>query len=144
MAYAKKISRKNSTTTIKNVIITVIILAMMIVILVVLSFVFNNPEHRVKGIINELVADYYENDMYKSIADVNKTDAKIKSVIEKYKETGFSNVPLRQILLHKNDAETIEFVTKYCDENKSVIKYYPDEPYGKTNYHTEIYYSCEF
>ena len=66
--------------------------------------------------------------------------------MEKYEKHGFSAVSLRQLLLydnHKNEKYDGE-LTKYCDKDRTVIKFYPESPYEKTNYRVDYTYSCEF
>ncbi len=122
-------------------IIVVIIIAMLVVAAAIAIQLFNTPERSVKSKIENIASDYYENYFYKKIVKNGTTD-----VIGKYKETGFARVYFRQFLLYDNEkyASEAPLIKKYCDENSSFVIFYPDPPYGQTNYHVEYNYSCEF
>lgn len=127
-------------------IIVVIIIAMLVVVAAILVQVFNVPERSVKSRMDSIVSDYYENYFYKNVIKNGTTTESLNRIMDKFKEPGFSRVYFRQLLLYDNQkySDDTPFITKYCDENSSFVIIYPDPPYGKTDYHTQFYYSCEF
>ena len=143
IARDKKVDRMKRDTA-QTVILSVIILSMLVVILAVLLMHFTNPERNISRKIEELASNYYENKIFKSIAD-SKPDS-YADVIKKYEETGFSPVTLRQLLLFDSPVktDTSKTINKYCDENASIVHYYPVSPYGVKNYRTEYKLSCTF
>ena len=127
-------------------IIIVIIIAMLAVIAAILVQVFNTPENNVKSKMDSIASDYYENYFYKNVIKNGTDSNSLNRIMEKYRESGFSRVYFRQLLLYDGQkyANDTPLITKYCDENSSFVIIYPDPPYGKTDYHTQFYYSCEF
>ena len=145
LARSKAFSRKSYHIT-RRTVLVVIILAMLVVLLSVLFTNMTNPERIVKGKIESIAADYYENYFYDKIKSYATAEKPIDQIMSRYSESGFSKVPLRQLLLfdgerHGADAPTI---THYCDENDTNVKIYPVAPYGKKDYHIEYNYSCVF
>ena len=133
--------------TIPQIIIFIIITAAMIAVIVsvVCIFLFK-PENTVKAKISELSSDYYENYLYQSLDPNSLSSEEFSKSMQKYEKTGLTITTLRQILLydHKKNAKDAPFLKKYCDEDSTYIKYYPEYPYSKTSYRTEYTYSCEF
>lgn len=132
-----KISRK--TTMI------IIVICVILVTVVTLVSLFSTPEQRIKGRIEALAHEYYEEYYFDkftgSIPERNR-----ETLMEKYSEHGFSEVPLRQLLLYENGkhADEVDEIGRYCDINATSVRIIPDAPYGKTNYHVEYKYSCNF
>ena len=121
----------------KKVILSVIILAILIIIATVVSFFLLDNERRVKSQISALATDYYENYFYQDYTGAD---------LSNYEIHGYAPVTLRQLLLYdhqKNSAYT-EFLTNFCDENHTFVRFYPESPYTKTSYRTEYTYSCNF
>jgi hypothetical protein len=143
MAYAKK---RRSGEAERITIVIVIILAMLSVAVAIAIHLFDTPERNVKSKVDTMVSEYYENYFYKKLIKNGTTDSTLARTMEKFRETGFSPVYFRQLLLYDNgkNSDLAPLVTKYCDENQSYVQIYPDPPYGSTNYHTKYYYSCEF
>ncbi len=143
IAHDKKVDRIKHDAA-QNIVLTIIVLCMLMVILAVLATMFFKPERSVSKKIEELAANYYENNLYKTIAD-SKPDS-YTDVIKKYEESGFSSVSLRQVLLFNNEVKTSteKTITKYCDENKTEVKFYPVSPYGVKDYRAEYKLSCTF
>lgn len=139
------------SNTIKRTILFVIALAVLAVILFLLFQIFNQPDKLVAQKIDELVADYYENTFYRTIAESdaikNGTSGKtVEEIIKKYSKFGTEKITLHQMMLYDNDrhTETFNYVGRYCDTTNTYVFYYPHEPYGKTDYDAKINYSCNF
>lgn len=143
LARSRRIDRQVFETA-KRSIVTIIIFAMLIVILVTLLSIFQNPETAVRRKIESITSDYYENHFYPEITD--GVEGSLDEIMEHYHTHGFAIVSLRQLLLYDNGrhAESTGAITKYCDENSTFARIYPEPPYGKTNYRVEYTYSCAF
>ncbi len=132
--------------TVRGVILTVIVLAMMSVILAVLVVTFHNPERIIESKIESIAADYYENYYYEKILNNIPSNKKVGELMEKYAEGGFSDVSLRQLMLFDGrrhaDAETELY--RYCDPDETYVHFYPEEPFGVTDYRVEYKYACIF
>lgn len=146
MAYQKKKQHKKSKckkTLAQKTILAIIVLAIVTVFASILCAIFLNAEFQTKTKISRLSSTYYENYFYPKISSNNKN---ISEVLEHYKESGFSEVNLRQMILSIQDfpANEINFIYKYCDENTTFIHFFPEPPYDKTSYRVEYSYSCNF
>ena len=155
MAYAKnKYSSKmhapktrflsaSGKTFAQKTILAVIVLAILLVITsVACVFIFDN-ERITKNKISNLASKYYENYFYPSMSiDKNK----LSEIMSQYTDTGFNNTTLRQIILANGEDYTsdAEFIRKYCDENSTLIRFFPEPPYDNTSYRVEYSYSCSF
>lgn len=148
----KKTQSKNNNgfwgrlSGIQRLIIGIIVCAIIVVLAaLVCSFVFK-PENTVKSKIDNLASDYYENFFYERIVESNNSDDAVKKVVSEYKDTGLTPVSLRQLILHdtQKNYEIGKYLKNYCDENNTVAKFYPEEPFDKTSYRIEYTYSCEF
>lgn len=129
-----------------HIITTVVILTMLVVILSVFFAQLSTPERIIKGKIESIATDYYENYFYDRILDSLSGDQTITDALDYYSERGFNRVPLEQLFLFDNQrwqsAESA--IVKYCDPAKTSITIYPDSPYGPTDYHIDYAYSCDF
>ncbi|MBR2795489.1 hypothetical protein IKE13_00305 [Candidatus Saccharibacteria bacterium] len=139
-------SKKHRFTTPQIVVLIVIVLSMVAVIAAAICTVFLKPENTVKDKISELSADYYENYLYEKFDFSNLSPEDYLDFMQKYEKTGLTATTLRQLLLydHQKNAEFAPLLKKYCDEDTTYIKYYPEHPYSKTSYRVEYTYSCEF
>ena len=135
---------KKPRTWVQKTILIVIIGAIIAVLIALLcSFLFS-PERTVHDKIEEITRSYYEDFIYKTTAEMSKDDA--ATALSSYSQYGLSTVTIRQILLHdkkKYAGETL-LIEKYCDTDRTTVKYYPTEPYGKADYRADINYSCNF
>lgn len=145
LARSKEFSRKSAIVT-RRTILTVIILAMLTVILAVLFGTFQSPERVVKQKIESIAADYYENYFYDKNESYATDATAFTNMMQKYVDNGFSKVTLRQLLLFdgRRHAESAAILTTYCDENETSVQFFPEEPFGKTDYRAEVTYSCIF
>ena len=129
-------------TPIQKLTLAVIILAIFTVIIAVICALIFDTERAVKSTISSLATDYYENYFYENISTGNKDMTK---TMEKFADTGFSKVTLRQLLLYnQQNSNYKDLLLKHCDENTTSVTFYPESPYSKTSYRTEYSYSCSF
>ena len=137
------ISKPRNTPVRSNItqkLIIAVIIVVSIIVLISVSLVFLlDPEHRVKSDITTLATDYYENFLYQDFANTNID-------MSKYESYGFARITLRQLLLHDHEKHTDQaaFLSNYCDENTTAVKFFPEPPYTKTSYRIEYHYSCSF
>ena len=152
MKISKKRTKKRKFyqrfTLAQKIILGVIALASVAVIVASISVIVIRDQNTTEAIINRMAKDYYENYFYPNFSSSKgfQQITDLDSAMAKYHERGFSSIRLRQLLLYdnrKNDQYRKQ-VTKYCDENKTFIKYYIDPPYEKNSYHYEITYSCKY
>lgn len=140
----------------KNVILTVIALAMLTMILFTIYNLIATPEFLIKREIENITTDYYENYFYSQILENNSIDPNetnpaiiepaMKSVMPRYAEPGFARLTLRQLLLYDNKKHysSINYLSEYCDLDQTLIKIYPEEPFGRKNYRVDYSYYCKF
>ncbi len=140
----QKIKTKSAAKIIVIVIICLTMVAVAFAIAIPLIF---SEENLTKQKLNLLAEDYYENHIYEDFINSGKIDKdNLEETMKIYSERGFSHIFLRQILLHEayRDSEEAKFLRESCDENKTIIRFFPESPYTKKSYHTEITYSCNF
>lgn len=127
----------------KKFALALIIFAIIAVIVAVICSFLLTPERTVTSSIDNLARNYYENYFYPTLTS---SDRFSEDVFTKYAERGFTPITLRQLLLHDEIASAGQATTikKYCDENSTIIRFYPDPPYGKSDYHIGYTYSCNF
>lgn len=127
----------------KIVILIVIGISFLTVIAAVIYSVMYSPEKIIHAEVKALAKDYYENYVYKDIEDSGSTPAK---ALEPYREHGLTPVKLRQILLsdEERNIKVTALIEEYCNTTQTTVRFYPDPPYGKTDYHVSYVYSCNF
>lgn len=142
----RAVARRRSNRLAKWVIIAVIGLAMIAVIVALVCSLALDNEKMVKAKMDELAKSYYEEYIYENLIDESMDEAEIAKKMELYKVKGFSPVNLRQLLIHdeRRAQKEVDYIRYYCDENKTSIKFFPEEPYGRQDYRIEFRYSCEF
>ena len=131
-----------------RIILVIIILAFIsVIIAIICSFVFT-PEKIVQTKIEAISKDFYENYLYDNLVKSDKISdqTSLEDIMQKYQKYGFGIVHLRQILAHNKDKKPsdVSYIINYCDENKTLIRFYPDPPFERTSYHIEYSYSCNF
>lgn len=143
---SKKSKKPQDTLLYQKIIIAIILTSMIVIVIAILTSFLFKPENLVKSKISNLSSAYYENYLYDGLSDSNNFSGDYKSTLEKYKDTGLAYITLRQLILHdqEKNASTGDYIKDYCDEEKTTIKFFPEEPYGKTNYHVEYHYVCNF
>ncbi len=143
-------SRQQKTKTsspFKKVAIVIICLAMIAVALAIALPLIFSEENLAKQKLDSLAEDYYENHLYEDLMNSGKVDKdNLEEAMKTYSERGFTHILLRQILLHESykDSDDAKFLRESCDENRTIIRFFPESPYTQKSYHTEITYSCNF
>ena len=128
-------------------IVTVVILLLMATLItgtvVILSY---DEGEAAKNKIEEKARDYYENSLYGSLIKEGMEQEEIEGLMERYLVRGFARVRLRQLLLREENGRTKDanLIRKYCDEDKTTVKFYPEAPFDKKSYRVEYEYECEF
>ena len=147
----QKPRRKKSHRTISPIPLTILIIIIVVSIVVAIAFLFSaftSTESIVKDRISALTKNFYENHLYVGVANSNNSADRntFESTMRKYAEDGFGIIRLRQILHFNNEmsAHEKDFITSYCDENRTYVKIYPEPPFGPESYHAEYHYSCNF
>ncbi|MBR3319349.1 hypothetical protein IKG06_02485 [Candidatus Saccharibacteria bacterium] len=124
----------------------VIISALMVGVSLFVSLYFN-PERMGKRKFEELAKNYYETYYYDKF--MNSIDSKVyEEKMKAYEKSGFQPVLLRQLLLYQNGKYSdyrgyFEKDGFNCDKNATSAKFYPVEPYGRTDYTVTYEYKCE-
>ncbi len=140
--------KKSYHFSVQKLILSIIMAAVLIVIIVLISAFFFKPENIVKSKISAIASDYYENYFYERLinSETYQEVGNIEKVMEKYQDSGLSPLNLRQLLLYDNqkNADSAPLLKKYCNEENTYVKFYPEPPYSKTSYRAEYTYSCNF
>ncbi len=134
--------RATSHTFAKPLVIVIIVIAIAVVLISLFCTFFFSPERQVKDTISRLTSEYYENYFYEKYTSA----AYDTQNVQKYTERGFSPIYLRQILLYddQKNEEYQDFITEYCNADKTYVVIYPEPPFDKKSYHLEISYACNF
>lgn len=147
----QKSSRKKSHRTISPIPLTVLIIIIVVSIVVAIAFLFSaftSTESIVKDKISALTKNFYENHLYAGIVNTDSlTDrSTFENTMQKYAKDGFGTIRLRQILHFSSQmsAHEKDFITSYCDENRTYVKIYPESPFDPESYRAEYHYSCNF
>ena len=145
----QKYTKKSKPSFVAPLIILIVIIVLIITIVTfTLSLLFHNPEKTIKDQLSALSKDYYENHLYESLtAAQESTDSvSFNKTMEKYQKYGFGTVHLRQMLSYdkQTNPSRVELIAKYCDENKTYAKFYPEPPFNRDSFRVEFTYSCNF
>ncbi|MDO4889502.1 MAG: hypothetical protein Q4A25_02325 [Candidatus Saccharibacteria bacterium] len=131
----------------KRIAVVIIAFCSVLVLLNVAASAYFNPKTVVEREISSLAEEYYEDYLYGNLVG-NRTGDAIGEEMKHYKDIGVPNTYLRQLLLY--DSGRRKEASGYfdqkgfkCDRNKTYVKYFPEEPYEKKNYHFEIKLVCE-
>lgn len=140
------VNKKHKLSPIQKIIIVIIISVMAITIGFAIASFFLQPENLTKAKISNLATDYYENYLYENLINSEKFSGNIDATMSEYRDRGLSTITLRQLLLHdqSKNASLANEIKNYCDEEKTTIKFYPDAPYSRNNYHVDYHYVCNF
>jgi len=138
--------RKKPISTIQKIILGVIGAAFIAVVIAALSVILNRPENVITSKIESLSSDYYENYLYQEIVNSDQFSGNIDETLQKYVEVGFSPITLRELLLHDTEKtkDIAPLIKEHCDENRTIIKFFPEAPFSKTSYRVNYSYSCDF
>lgn len=151
MAYAKKQSHglkidRYPFNLIKRIILSVIAITIVVVAVSLISSLILEPKRQTEARITELTKAYYEDFVYQELLNASDFSGDPQKSLEKYTESGLAPVTLRQLILvnHEKNAEDARYLANYCDEDGTVIRFYPEPPFAKTSYHYKIDYACKF
>lgn len=143
-----RVSTHSDTNFAKIIILVVIIIAAIIVIFAVIHSLIFTPEAITKSNLSKLASDYYENYYYESIVNSKEFQSldNVDSAMNKYTKKGFPKIKLQQLILQNQSSnqELTNQILKYCDEDSTIITFYPELPFDRTSYHVEFDYSCLF
>ncbi|MBR3257312.1 hypothetical protein IKG02_03460 [Candidatus Saccharibacteria bacterium] len=142
-----KIKKKKSSDTTRKVIIAGIVVSSAMVILSIVVSVFFNDEAIAHRKFNQLVREYYEDYFYDKMMETIEDDL-VEKKLAKFAQSGVQPVTLRQVLLYQNGKNSeykkyFDTGAFYCDKNNTEAIIYPEEPFGKKDYHIEFKYSCQ-
>lgn len=134
--------------------LVIVLLIIFIIILGFLSIVFiKNLQKEEKDYVSELTNignDAYSEYYYKVIS-IDKNETEVKAYLKKYENTGlsFDLESLKGYAINQDKTEYYELINEFleknkkCDENRSMVIIYPNEPYGNTDFTSEIKLNCE-
>ena len=131
----------------KRISAVIVAICAVLVLLNVAASAYFNPKTVVEREITALAEEYSEDYLYDNLVGNREGDA-IKEELKRYKDSGVSNTYLRQLLLYDSGRRQeaggyFDSKNFKCDRNKTYVKYFPEEPYQKENYHFEINLVCE-
>lgn len=128
-----------------KIILAIIVAAALAAIIAIVCLFLLRPEHQAKLQISALASDYYENFFYETMFESDNFSGDPAKALQKYESSGLESVTLRQLLLiDQSNTDTSDYLLKYCDENATSVKFFPESPYSRTAYHTDYTYSCNF
>lgn len=139
--------RRASDTAIARKITRIGLIICVVMVTISLTVAFVSEPHRVaRRKFKKLAVEYYENYFYPQFVKEIKTEDFAKRMSE-YSEVGVQNVYLRQLLLYNNGMN--RGYEKYfahkgfaCDKNRTYAEFFPEVPYGATDYRVVYHYSC--
>ncbi len=132
----------------RNIILVIIFLASITVVIAAILSFFLTKESLVKSRITELTTDYYENYFYPNLthSDKYQSNPDKESIMENYHTHGLARTTLNDLLLYDNQKnfQYSDFLSKYCDINKTYVQIFPEPPYEQNSYQIKYHYSCQF
>lgn len=142
----KSTKNKPKLTIIQKIMISTIVILLIAATVMVVFTLTHRPEDEIKNLISKLSSNYYENYLYANFSQTASFKENPDTIMQKYEKYGFSSITLGQLLLYDNkkNQEHTDFLKSHCDINKTTIKFYPESPYQKNNYHVDYTYSCDF
>lgn len=142
----KRQPTKAPLSSTQKIIIIIIILAVIFTLIGVVASIFLQPERLTKSRIESLASDYYENYLYENLINSENFSGDLEATMNKHIEIGFTPITLRQLILHDQEktASIADSLRSNCDVERTTIKFYPEPPFGRTNYHVKYNYICNF
>ena len=140
-------ANKDSTAALaKRVATTAIVVAMVTVLCNLVMTVYYEPSKVAARNFDKMARAYYEDYFYDKF--IESIDGNTTAAFEKYTETGFAPVLLRQLLLYDNGkfAAAEKYFDKdnyYCSGDGTMAVFKPVAPYGKTDYEMEVTLDCK-
>ena len=131
----------------RKIALVLILIAVATVVLNVVGSIQFAPEKMARRELEKIAKDFYENYFYREYAG-NLAGDELTEEFDKLRESGFSRVYLRQLLLYDNEkhadsAKYFKYDNYTCDTNKTYVIFYPDPPYLEKDYHAEYHLECE-
>ena len=147
---AKKDSKKCNILSVKNISIAVATLVV-VVVTVICIVKANNPQKKLEKYMKELGKVYYE-DVY--FASFGKEDER-SEFLAKYTTLGIKtdlNNLVRAVASKEGLPTSEEILAKFvnkktgkeCNRTTSKVFFYPQEPFGKTDYKIEVVVECDY
>ena len=138
----KLFSPRNKVKTI-GVICGIIAIIVLVILVIVNPFTSSDKKHQkqLESRLKEIAKDFYENHYYNTIG---KDDEQRKAFV---KEVANYGIIMDLGNIARTNTEQEDSILKEfdgCDVDKSLVKIYPKEPYGVTNYTVEIELQCDF
>ena len=139
-------SSKMFSPVAKRASVVFIVICITLVAVNAVASAYFNPKAVVNRELNSLAEEYYEDYLYQNLIGGRTGDA-IAEELKHYEKAGIGNTYLRQLLLYDSGrrraaAGYFDQTGFACDRNKTYVKYYPEPPYGKKDYHFDIKLVC--
>ena len=134
---------KSHASQVKRIVTVFVVICISLVAINAVASAYFNPKTLIERELSSLAEEYYEDYLYQRLIG-ERTGDEIADELKSYKEVGVTNTYLRQLLLY--DSGRRKAATSYfegCDRNQTYVKYYPEPPYGRQDYHFDIKLSCE-
>ena len=134
--------------------LAIIFLIIFILILGFLSIVFiNNLNKNEKDYVSELtnIGNEAYSEYYYKIMAIDKNETDLKAYLKKYETTGlkFDLEALKGYAINQEKADYYNLINEFlsknkkCNENGTKVIVYPKEPYGATDFTSEIKFNCD-
>ncbi|MBQ9017126.1 hypothetical protein IJ103_02695 [Candidatus Saccharibacteria bacterium] len=134
---------KSRAPLVKRTVVVCVIICISLVVVNAVASAYFNPKTSVERELSALAEEYYEDYLYERLVG-DRTGDEVAKELKNYREVGVTNTYLRQLLLY--DSGRRKAAAGYfenCNRNETYVKYYPDPPYGKQDYHFDIKLACE-
>lgn len=131
----------------KKIVLGIIAILSVSIILFTTFIIYSQRPVDIEAAISHLAEQYYENYFFPNLDSSIHAhgSASISETLSPYTTTGFSGVPLRQILTHtEHDSTTTQAITASCDDSATLVHFFPDPPFTSTSYHINYSYYCNF
>ena len=143
----KSVKHNLFAPTARKITFGVIIISALVLVGNIAANAYFTPEKIAHRELEKIAKDYYENYFYDNYT-ANFSDSERNEKLAKISKNGFPHTMLRQLLLyddgkHANSAPNFRYEGYTCDTNKTYVIYFPEEPYGKTDYRVEYHYDCK-
>ena len=138
----KLFSPRNKVKTI-GVICGIVAIIVLVILVIVNPFTSSDKKHQkqLETRLKEIAKDFYENHYYNTIG---KDDEQRKSFV---KEVANYGIIMDLANIARTNTEQEDSILKEfdgCDPDKSLVKIYPKDPYGVSNYTVEVELVCDF
>lgn len=146
----EKKANKSNIFTKKNVCICVSSIVALVVI-IVLFIVLNNPQKKLERYMKQLGKVYYEEVYFESFSKDNERSEFLAKYTTLGIKTDLSNL-VRAVASKEGLPSSEEILAKFvnkktgkeCNRTNTKVFFYPQEPYGKTNYRIDVQVECGY